>query len=497
MTRFVSLCVALAACCPPPKARPTAPTPVAEPAPPAPLPAAQDALPWPDDFEQPPAAAPDLVYVPPAAESFSIAGGPKVILISNPRLPLVSLRVAFPGAGAIDAPPGLASLTADLMMEGAGAYDAQTLPEALERIGADLGVFAGADAMSVGLSALASQLPAAIALLADVIRRPRLAAADFARVQGDALEALAQRADDPNELADLAFDRHLFAGGAYEHPVDGYARTVKPLRLADVKAFWARAFVPAEATLVIAGDVRRADLEPLLSRALGGTRAKARPRQVAGAAPPPPTLVVVDKPGAEQSVVVIGRRTPRAQAPDVDDDALELGNTALGGTFASRLNARLREELGYTYGIGSSFWRARFDGAWTVRSSIRTDVTVAGIREALAIIARTRAEPLPAAEFAKAQSYLVRQLPQGFETNRAIVGAFADLARRERPLDDHARYAARLGALTPASVHAQVAPLWDGLSVVVVGDWKVLRAELEQLGLPIEHRDVDGERITR
>ena len=153
----------------------------------------------------------------------------------------------------------------------------------------------------------------------------------------------------------------------------------------------------------------------------------------------------------------IGLQLMGGHGPDAGDpsfDAAELANTALGGTFASRLNRRLREELGYTYGIYASYDRGARGGAWRVSTSLRTDVTVDGIREALAIIAATRAEPLPTAEFAKAQAYLIQQLPLGFETNRSIVASFDELVRRARPLTDYAAFERRITALTPTAAKA-------------------------------------------
>ena len=82
------------------------------------------------------------------------------------------------------------------------------------------------------------------------------------------------------------------------------------------------------------------------------------------------------------------------------------------GSFASRLNHRIREELGYTYGIRSAFWRGLWSGSWAVSSSLKTANTVDGIKEALAIVNETKRTPLPPDELAKAKQLLTRGQPQ-------------------------------------------------------------------------------------
>ena len=126
-----------------------------------------------------------------------------------------------------------------------------------------------------------------------------------------------------------------------------------------------------------------------------------------------PRLVVVDKPGAPQSVVRYGRQLRLRR--DGRYFAGLVANTALGGSFTSRLNNRLREQLGYTYGAGSSFWLGAHSGTWSASTSLKTEVTIDGVREALALIESMRTAELPADELARAKQLLVRRLPTRFE----------------------------------------------------------------------------------
>ncbi|MBK9029735.1 MAG: insulinase family protein [Myxococcales bacterium] len=499
MTRAaVIAAVLLGACCPtPPRATgpvvtaPPPPPPPDDPGPPAPPPLAWDAAGI--DWTTPPDAWPEVAFTPPIPTEFTLRNGARVLVVENHRLPLVSVRVAIAAAGsrADGAKAGLAALTADLLDEGAGARTALELPEELERLGASLTVGAGLDYAQVSLDAMAATLPEALALTADVLMRPRLTADDFGRVKAERLADLALRGDQPTTIARLVFARAVFGGHPYAAPTDGYATTVGALQPADAKKFFRAHYGPSAATIVVVGDVTVADARAVLERTLGGWRqpvaiAKAPPAPVARA----PQLVFVDRPDAPQSVVVLGRL-----GPDVGDPALaadEVINTAIGGSFASRLNTLLREQKGYTYGIGSQFNRAQWAGSWRVFSQVRSDVTVPAIKDALAIVTDAGTTPLPAAELAKAQALIIRGLPQDFETNAQIASAYTNAALDGRPLTYFRDLPGQVSAVTAEQARAGAAAAWRDLTIVVVGDWAAIGAELATLGLPIVRYDVDG-----
>ena len=204
---------------------PEAPGPVAAPSPIAPPPAAAPTgdAPWQlakVDWSKPPSPGPEPTFAPPVPKVFRLANGAAVLVIENRRLPLVSLRAVFHRAGSREdgATSGLAALTADLLDEGAGRFDAQTLPEELERLGARLEIGAAADTATIYLDTLSETLAPSIDLLADIILRPKLAAADFERIKGDRRAELALRPDRPREVAALVFEQQLFGKHPYAPP---------------------------------------------------------------------------------------------------------------------------------------------------------------------------------------------------------------------------------------------------------------------------------------
>jgi zinc protease len=445
-------------------------------------------------WNTPPRAAESMPFTPPVAQSFMLANGARVVLVENHRLPLVTVESLHAAAGSREdgAAFGLASMTADLLDEGAGKFTADTLPEELERIGASLDVSTGADYSSIAMSALG--FDRAAELLADVVLRPTFTQADFDRVKADRLEELAQRKDNPRAVASVVFEKVVFGEHPYAAPNDGDVATVRAITLPQVKAFWSKAYAPQNAVFIIAGDVTRTQVEKTLNAQFASWKKTSltidRKPPVAG--PTAPMVAFVHRPDAPQSVVLIGRRSMAAGDPRYFPS--EVVNTVLGGSFASRLNHKLREELGYTYGINSSFWRGRWGGTFTVSSSIRTEVTVPGIEEVMRIVNDARSTLIGPEEWKKSQDLLIRGLPQDFETNSGIVSAFHRLVVDGAPLDWYQTWVQKMAATTPAEAQSLADSLWANLSIVIVGD--ETKVSTKTLGLPVVKFDADGKPLS-
>src|SRR5215831_6182255 len=255
--RLVAL-VAAASC-----AHQAPPAPVAAsaaPAPPAPAPAAPVE---PTYMETPPKVPDARPFTAPAPARFTLPNGLEVVLFEKHNAPLVTFLMQVKSGATAEpaAKAGLATLTADLLDEGAGSRGALELAEAVEQLGADLTTGATYEGSAVSLTVLSDRLDQAGPLFADIVLRPRLAPKDFARVRGELLGRLAQRRTDPRSMATLASVAAVYGDSAYGRPAQGYATTVSRLTVADVHGFHDRFYRPNNAVLVVVGDVTAADLE--------------------------------------------------------------------------------------------------------------------------------------------------------------------------------------------------------------------------------------------
>jgi predicted Zn-dependent peptidase len=470
---FLVLPALLAAC-----ATTAPPAPAAPPAPP-PDPEAWRAT--------PPVPGP---AVPPRAPEFrraTLPNGLAVYASEQPSLPMVALSVAFrAGSGADPAgKAGLADLTWRLLLEGAGKRDALQLADAFGELGASPAVSVERDGAAIAVTVLPRHAEAALALLAEVASRPRLAAADFERRKRQQLADLAARIGEPRFLAAWALVEAVYGPDhPYGHPLSGLPAPVAALSLADARRFHRENAGPAAAAVIVAGPVTLEQARAWAEKHLGSWRSPARPP------PPPPALeasprrevVLVPKAGLAQTVISLGRPALPAGHPDLE--ALQVANEVFGGAFSSRLNMNLREQRGYTYGAHSRVEALRGTGLITAGTSVRADVTGDSLAQAILEMRGLSQRPIGEQEMADARDGLMQRMPGTFETAERLAAAAAALHRRDLPLDHFARRVERLAALDLAAVQS-AAGRWfqDGvMRVVLVGDPAVVESQVPALG---------------
>jgi predicted Zn-dependent peptidase len=201
---------------------------------------------------------------------------------------------------------------------------------------------------------------------------------------------------------------------------------------------------------------------------------------------------VLHRPGSVQTEIRIGHIGVSRRIPDFH--ALSVMGAILGGLFNSRLNTKLREEKGYTYGAGAGFDLRRGAGPFAARAAVNTEVTVPAILDTMAELERIGEAPVTDDELRLARDFLIGVFPLRFETAGAIVGALAGLAVHDLPDDELARYRAGIEAVTIHDVQAaattHVRPA--AAAIVLVGDVDAFGTDLKAAGLgPIV---VEGDR---
>jgi predicted Zn-dependent peptidase len=430
-----------------------------------------------------PAPAAPRSYHFPRFEQRRLANGLRVVVAPVTKLPLVT-AVALIEAGATQEPvgkEGVATLTAQMLLEGAAGLDGAALADRFERIGASVEAYADWDVAAVTLSALSTRLPESLALVRDLLRAPTFPEREVARLRDERLADLLQQLAEPRGLADEQFSHVVYEPKArYAMPADGETNTVGALTADDVRAFYAARYQPAAVTLVFAGDVTMDQVVALVEPLFGdwsGQPTSDR-RSAIDAAQPGRLLRVVAKSDAPQSEVRVGHvGLPRSTRDYFD---VLVMNAVLGGLFSSRINLNLREAHGYTYGAFSAFdWR-RGAGPFVVNTAVKSDVTGDAVREILSEIERIRREEIGEDELTLATSYLDGVFPIRYETTGAIAGALASLVIHGLPDDYYDRYRERVRGVTTAGVlraaKEHLHP--DRLRVLVVGDPAVVSARL-------------------
>jgi predicted Zn-dependent peptidase len=202
-------------------------------------------------------------------------------------------------------------------------------------------------------------------------------------------------------------------------------------------------------------------------------------------------IYLVDKPGAAQSVIRIGRIG--AERMTEDYHALIVLNTILGGSFTSRLNQNLREKHEYTYGAGSAFDFRPSPGAFSASASVQTDVTDKALAEFMKELTNIM-EPVTDDELTRAKNYLALGYPGDFSSIASIAGQLAELVVYHLPDDTFNSYTSKILAVTKDDVSRVAKKYLDPqkVDIVIVGDSKKVRSGIAALSLaPIEDRSID------
>ena len=387
-------------------------------------------------------------------QSWTTSQGARVYFIETHALPIVDVQVLFLAGSAFDPDdkPGLASLTASLMDQGAGARNEQQVAEALADIGATLSVGAGLDSATLSLRTLSDpeRRQVAFDLMADVMARPQFDRAIFKRDQARSVAALKEALTKPQVLAQRAYMSALYAN----HPYGRLATPSSVERIAhgDITSFWRAHFTPGRASVAIVGDLTRAEAEALANQLL----ADLPPDQpeVSKRLPDPTAtqakVVRVEHP-ASQAHLLVGM--PALARDDPEQIALQVGNYTLGGGgFVSLLTKAVREDRGYAYSVYSYFQPQLVPGPFTI--GLETKRTQAD--DALKVVDQVVGDFLKrgptAAQLKAAQDNIAGGFALRIDSNSKLAANLGVMAFYGLPTDWLAQYPARVRALTPETV---------------------------------------------
>ncbi|MFO0613884.1 MAG: pitrilysin family protein [Polyangiaceae bacterium] len=459
----------------------------------------------PSDLGERPKLGAPKTFAPAVPQEF-VVNGIRVWLLERADLPLVSASFVVQNGVSSDPKdkPGLASLTSDMMDEGAGKLGAVQISTAIADLGASLSVASNLDGGFASVSSLKQHFGKAFAILSDVVARPTFDATEFKRVAGLWKNALKKRADDPGAVATLVAQSAMFGRDTpYGHPSLGLLSKADGITLADVKKFHQAVWRPDKATLVIVGQIDKAEVEALLTTHLGDWKPQGEPLAAVSVTGPKvrserPRLIVVNRPKAVQSMIMVAREG--VSMSDPDRPLLDLVNTALGGSFTSRLNHNLREDKGWTYGAGSAFASTRNVGMFYVRTAVEAKVTGVAAAEILHELELMAEKGLTDEEFEKVKAQDRADLVETYETGSGASGRFSTFAALGLPSNQDVVATQKRQASTKNGLAALARSHVDPAecTFVIVGDSATILPQLTAAGFePAAVWSTEGEPLTK
>jgi predicted Zn-dependent peptidase len=447
-----------------------------------PLPAAGQAKPW----------------AFPVPDRGGLPNGLTVLRCHRPGQQVVAVEICLDAP--LDTEPdgldGIATIMVDALSEGCGPYSAEEFAAELERCGATIGSHVDYTGARISLEVPASRLLRALELLAEALRAPTFADSEVERLVRNRLDEIPHELANPARRAAKQLSAELFPESArMSRPRQGTEETVARIEAGLVREFYQAQVRPVTASAIIVGDFTGIDLDSMLAATLGSwTRDEVGPTQVL----PVPAddtgrVVIVDRPGAVQTQLLIGRTGPDRHEPIWP--ALVVGTYCLGGTLTSRLDRVLREEKGYTYGVRAFAQVLRSPapdadggagaGLLAISGAVDTGSTGPALADLRTVLRTVAADGLTDDERALAVQNLVLVAPLRYETAAAVAGTLADQVEQHLPDDYQGQLYQRLAATTTAAATAAVVAAFpaDRLVTVLVGDAAQIREPVEALGI--------------
>ena len=439
------------------------------------------------DRSKPPSPGPIPSLKLPPIQHLKLSNDLQVILMEKHNVPLVQMELVAQTGSAMDPPalPGLADMTASMLEEGAGSRTALQLADAIDFLGANISPYAGQHTLGVVMHASLSKVDSALALFADMVLRPTFPTEELERNRKERLTTLTQWRDDPPQISRVLFNQTLFGP---DHPYGritiGNEKSLRSMSVDDLRKFHRKYVRPNNSALIVVGDVTAKEILPRLEDAFGKWEKGEADQQPFPAAEQVKerTVYLVDKPGAPQSVITVGRIGARRATEDYFP--LVVMNTILGGSFRSRLNQNLRETHGYTYGAFSGFDFLMNPGAFRAAASVQTAVTDKALTEFMKEI-KGILEPVSDEELSRAENYLTLKYPGNFQSVAQVADQLVDLFLYRLGDQYFDEYNSRVRAVTKEDVQRVARRYLDPekMAIVVVGDRKQVEQGIAGLSL--------------
>ena len=437
-------------------------------------------------FETPNTDNPAVAPVFPKVKSHVLKNGLTIRVMEDHRLPIAQVRLVFKNGSAADpvGQAGLQNLTALMLKEGTKELNSLELAEAFANLGTEVSVAVAKDTAHLYADVLSNKVDDAMKLFAAMVQEPRLEQTDFIRVKTQQQNAIASDTAEPSYAAQVSFLMAAYGPKhPYAYPSKGNLKTISKIDLAQIKQAHRQNFGPNNAALVIAGDVKMAEIIKLSNKIFG--KWKKIKNNVAKVSLPPTRKQMetrlVSRPHTPQTYLLLGQ--PVASAKDKDLPILEVFQQILAGTPQSRLDNNLREKKGWTYGVSSSINPLLGVGPMMVSTSIQVPFGSDAVQEMLAEFENLKTNPVTDLELKAAKEGLLHSFASRFNTVEKIAATMANYFAYNLEANYDERFYQKIGETTKDDIMAAAQRVFNrsGMVAVAVGELEVMQIPLAKI----------------
>ena len=384
-----------------------------------------------DRSKEPPYGKSPEVKIP-VVWNEKLVNGIRVFGIENNEVPLVQFELVIDGGLLLDNPEkvGVANLMARMMTQGTLKKTPVQLEEAIEQLGASINVIATNEDIRFRVNTLARNYDATLLLVKEILLEPRWDSKEFLLQKENIISQIRQQEANPNSIAQNQYNQLIYGKDNIRSKNNlGSVESVNAIVLEDLKTFYKQSNSPSVAHIQVVGSLNKTTIITSLAGIAGSWKPSPLiiPRYITPKAPSRSVVYFYNVPGAKQSVIRFGY--PALAATDKNYYPAIVMNYILGGGgFASQLTQQLREGKGYTYGISSGFSGTKSAGAFTIASSVRTNVTLESaqlIKDILQQYGKNFSEK----DLETTKSFLIKSNARAFETVQSKMGMLENISK--------------------------------------------------------------------
>jgi len=436
----------------------------------------------------------------PKAIHTEVAGGNELYIYPYQRLPLNYLSVIIPAGSSLDGDkPGLADFTASLLLTGTKGLTNEEIQSKLDLLGSTISYYADQDSTIIITTFLSEKAEETLKLLSDILFNPRFDQKEIELQKLRMQNTLLRLYDQPQFISSLIFAKQYFRDHPYGHLPLGEINFYKSVNRNDIVKFYNEKILKSKPKIAFTGKLKEDEIKSLIKRYLlkfKSSEDKKSTKIIRKENPSGTRIFLADKPLSTQShIQIIFKGIMRT---DSKFESAYITNTIFGGYFLSRLNMRLREEKGFTYGARSFIKYYINDSVWIATTSVQADATDDTIKETINVIKEMKKdELLKDEEIKSAKGYVVKSFPIEYETIDSLHSKLTNIALFNLPVDIINQEYNKLKNVTKENIRDIAKEFFDdeNLMIIVVGDKKRILEQLKSLNINIVEITTTGEVI--
>lgn len=377
------------------------------------------------------------------------SNSPEIIYINAGTQNVLRIECLFFAGNRFEKVPLSSFVANQNIKEGSAKYSAEQIADKLDYFGAFLETDNNKDTASVILYCLSKHLESCLPVLQDMLANPTYPQKEFDLFLKNNKQRYLVNSEKVDFIARLKFSEMIFGGSTpYGHYIT--EADYDNLRREDVIQFYSERYDLSRAVILVSGKIIPEDKKLIEAYLKPANSRTPEPDVVQVLTPSAQKKQFIEKRDAVQSAIRIGM--PLFNRRHSDYFQMLVVNTLLGGYFGSRLMANIREDKGYTYGIGSSIASLHQTGMFFITTEVGSDVTKAAIDEIYKEIIRLREQPVGQDELELVRNYMLGVFLRSMDGPFAISDKFKTLVEYGLDKEYYQRFIESINRVTTADI---------------------------------------------